>query len=275
MLFPRDTGTRHTLLVIVIVVGCGLMVDTVEARHNSSSSSASSSSVKCRRHTWRKRRGRHKMGWRLKKMQYAGHAREAQRAAPLPASGQIVTRALNGGRKGETISEMPDKSLLVRIPGYQGERFDVRLDGSTIVLRSLSRYRGRGHGYTRKLQLPTNAVADKVTATHLRGSGIEIRIPTVSKLPPQEESIMVGEQKASDKVTSKNNQARQTLADRLNRKWDDPEGVLLEEDYNIADGDYSDGGSLQIIDMENSVSYAKDENAVSGYIDVRGTWQSY
>ena len=36
-----------------------------------------------------------------------------------------------------------------------------------------------GYGYTRRLQLPANALRNKVTATHLRGSGIEIRIPTV------------------------------------------------------------------------------------------------
>jgi hypothetical protein len=172
---------------------------------------------------------------------------------------------------------MPN-SLLVRIPGYQGERFDVRLDGSMILLRSLSRYRDRGYGYTRKIRLPANAIAERVTATHLRGSGIEIRIPTVTELSPQspQEFRQDSEtQKANDKAISKNKQARRTLADRLNRKWEDPEGVLLEEDYNAAVDGYSDGGSLQIIDMESSVSYIKDENAVSGYIDVRGAWQSY
>merc|ERR1712146_306999 len=68
---------------------------------------------------------------------------------------------------------------------------------------------------------------------------------------------------------------RKSLAERLNRGWDDPEGVLVEEDYKVSGDARDEDGLLQVIEMDSSISYAKDIDAVSGYIDVRGAWHSY
>ena len=209
----------------------------------------------------------------MKNVQQAKHpdqAWEADRA--------ITTRSLKGGRHGETVAEMPDGSLRVSVPGFPGERFDVRLDGKSLVLRSLSRQQGRGYGYSRRLQLPSNAIATEITATHLKGSGIEIRIPTTAAelTMSANEGEFAESQDSKVHGTQKNNQkSRETLADRLNRRWDDPEGMLMEEDYLVKSDVNSDDSSLQIIEMDNHVSYAKDVDAVSGYLDLRGTWHSY
>jgi hypothetical protein len=292
------SASRRTLVLFLAMFGCGLTVGTADAGyhhprfhqrwHGHGAHGAYP-------HRYRPQGGRNTREWRapkipkipkmskMSKMQQMQEMRQARQAhhEHRRASEHTAPRALHGGRTGETITELPD-SLLVRIPGYQGETFDVRLDGATVVIRSLSRTRVRGYGYTRRLQLPANALRNKVTATHLRGSGIEIRIPTVvaaaaNKAPngasPASSSAAGAQTKAN---TTTNNQARRTtLADRLNRGWDDPEGSLIEDDYKLSSDVLNDGGPLQIIDMESSISYAKDENAVSGYIDVRGAWQSY
>lgn len=171
---------------------------------------------------------------------------------------------------------MPDNALVVGIPGFQGERFDVRLDGNAILVRSLSTYRNRGHGYSRRLQMPKNAIKHEITATHLRGSGMEIRIPIMvsdsEKSQSESTTKTAAKAKADDSIEKVH---RKSLAERLNRGWDDPEGVLVEEDYKVSGDARNEDGLLQVIEMDSSISYAKDIDAVSGYIDVRGAWHSY
>lgn len=193
----------------------------------------------------------------------------------------VATQPLYGGRQGESMAEQDDGSLLIRIPGYRGERFDVQLTSSqTITLRSLSRRRERGYGYTRRFQLPLNAETNAITAVHLRGSGLEIRIPTYGTDKTKAFQTVELDAHTSNtqaKTTNvKNSKVRTTtLADRLNRGWDDPEGSLIDEDYSVGDNDA--GPIVQVVELGSSMHepYAKDADAIAGYVDVRGSWQSY
>ena len=193
----------------------------------------------------------------------------------------ISTRPLYGGRQGESIVERDDGSLVLRIPGYRGERFDVQLTSSqTITLRSLSRRRGRGYGYSRQYQLPSNADLNAITAVHLRGSGLEIRIPTFGTAKTRafktDESYSHHPNAQVKTTNVKDSESPpKTLADRLNRGWDDPDGYLLEEDYSIDDDDA--GPTVHMVELGSSIHepYVKDVDAIAGYVDVRGSWQSY
>ena len=40
----------------------------------------------------------------------------------------------------------------------------------------------------------------------------------------------------------------------------------------MSGGAHDEDGLLQVIEMDSSISYAKDIDVVSGYIDVRGAW---
>merc|ERR1711907_28735 len=121
-----------------------------------------------------------------------------------------------------------------------------------------------------------NAIKHEITATHLRGSGMEIRIPILvsdSEKSQSESTTKTAAKAKADESIEKVH--RKSLAERLNRGWDDPEGVLVEEDYKVSGDARDEDGLLQVIEMDSSISYAKDIDAVSGYIDVRGAWHSY
>lgn len=174
----------------------------------------------------------------------------------------------------ESITRDAAGGYAITIPGYAGERFDVRLtNDNQLHVKSLHR------AYSKSWELPASADRSRISAQHLR-RGLRVSVPLMATSLPIQERQQIGKHRShvesnfkpmASSVAYEAVEMVQTPKMRPGwlAGWQDPEGMLINAP------NATDMAGVEIVEEDIVECYPKSTDAFEGYWDTRGQFRSY
>ena len=158
----------------------------------------------------------------------------------------------------ERISKKNQNEYVIAIPSYNNERFNVQIKANTTL-----RVQSLHTPYTKEWTMPVNTDWTNIRMQYLKPTGIKIFVPTKKHL-----QVPVQNTYTNTPAIMNEKQRPQPILPSAIKGWDNPTGELLEEYSN-------DRLNVRVVDEHFVEDYFKLPDAISGFVDNRGTFQHY
>ena len=156
----------------------------------------------------------------------------------------------------ERISKKNQNEYVIAIPSYNNERFNVQIKANTTL-----RVQSLHTPYTKEWTMPVNTDWTNIRMQYLKPTGIKIFVPT-------KKHLQVRNTYTNTPAKMNEKQRPQPILPSAIKGWDNPTGELLEEYSN-------DRLNVRVVDEHFVEDYFKLPDAISGFVDNRGTFQHY